>query len=165
MRLQRPATWRSGTPRTELKPVMVNPGPADLPIYVRAGTILPMAPLVQSTDEKPSGALTLRVFPGDECEGSIYQDDGQTFDFRKGVYFRQRFTCRLSPEGVVTVDLGVPEGTYRPWWTSVRVEVVAFHSTQQDAQVDGRSVPVEHSSSGVAVTFPLRAGGQRVVVR
>ncbi len=148
-----------------LKPVMVNPGPADLPIYVRAGTILPVAPLVQSTDEKPTGSLTLRVFPGGKCEGSIYQDDGQTFDFRRGIYFRQRFTCSQSPEGAVTIDLGASEGTYRPWWTSVRVEVVNLHPTQQNAQVDGVSLPLEQTHSGVAVTIPTRARAQHLVVR
>ena len=148
-----------------LKPVMVNPGPADLPIYVRAGTILPLAPLVQSTDEKPTGSLTLRVFPGDQCEGSIYQDDGQTFDFRRGIYFRQRFTCSQSSEGAVTVDLGAPEGSYRPWWTGVRIELVNVHSTQQNAQVDGVSLPLEQTRSGVAITIPTRARAQHLVVR
>ena len=148
-----------------LKPVMVDPGPADLPIYVRAGTILPMAPLVQSTGEKPVGALTLRVFPGDRCEGSIYQDDGQTFDFRKGDFFRQRFTCSQSPDGAVTIDLAAPEGKYRPWWTEVRIEVVGLHAGQQNAQVGRSSVPTEQTPLGAAVTLPARATAQEIVLR
>ena len=143
-----------------LKPVMVNPGPADLPIYVRAGTVLPMAPLVQSTDQKPVGALTLRVFPGEKCQGSIYQDDGTTFDFRKGNYFRQHFTCSQTPEGVLTVNLAAPEGTYRPWWSSVRIEVIGVSSDHTTAQVDGRNVPTEQMSYGTAITFNVRASAQ-----
>ncbi len=46
-----------------LSPLMVAPKLDELPMYVRAGTILPMAPVVQSTMEKPDGPLTLRVFP------------------------------------------------------------------------------------------------------
>ena len=47
------------------KPLLVTPTLQDLPVYVRAGSILPIAPLVQSTAETPQGPLTLRVFPPD----------------------------------------------------------------------------------------------------
>jgi alpha-glucosidase len=94
-----------------LKPLMVTPKLGELPAYVRKGSILPIAPLVQSTVEKPVGPLSLRVFPGDDCEGSVHQDDGETYDFRKGAYFRQHFTCTASTDGTVTVSLAKAEGT------------------------------------------------------
>ncbi len=59
-----------------------------LPVFVRAGAIVPEQPLVQSTDEKPQGPLTLRVYPptaiGNDCGGSLYLDDGVSYDFKKG---------------------------------------------------------------------------------
>ena len=139
-----------------LKPIMVEPGPADLPIYVREGTILPIAPLVQSTDETPAGPLTLRVYPGANCHGSVYQDDGKTLNFRSGNYFRQRFTCSQRADGTVTVDFARPEGTYTPWWTSVRVEVVGLHATSS-AQYGKVSLAVEQTALGTAVTIPFTA--------
>ena len=81
---------------------MIQPGPGDLPVYVREGTILPMAPLVQSTDEKPFGPLTLRFFPRDNCQGSLYRDDGTSYDFRNGVYLCEHFACSVDPNGSVT---------------------------------------------------------------
>jgi hypothetical protein len=45
---------------------------------VREGTILPIAPLVQSTNEKPQVPLTLRIYAGNDCVGHIYVDDGTT---------------------------------------------------------------------------------------
>ncbi len=45
----------------------VTPELAKLPVFVRAGAILPIAPVVQSTGITPSGPLTLRVFVGDHC--------------------------------------------------------------------------------------------------
>ena len=66
-----------------------------LPVFVRAGSIVPEQPLVQSTDEKPQGPLTLRVYPptapGKDCDGSLYLDDGVSYDFQEG---------RLSARGV-----------------------------------------------------------------
>ena len=45
------------------KPLSITPKLDELPVYVRGGTILPIAPLTQSTAEEPVGPLTLRVFP------------------------------------------------------------------------------------------------------
>ena len=47
-----------------------------VPVFVRAGTILPRQPLVQSTAQKPRGPLQLDVYPGEDCRGDLYLDDG-----------------------------------------------------------------------------------------
>ena len=148
-----------------LKPVMVNPSPADLPVYVREGTILPMAPLVQSTDEKPVGPLTLRVFPGENCQGTLYQDDGKSYAFRQGTYLRQSFTCTQAADGSVTVRLAAQEGRYSPWWTSVRIEVVGLNSSTGSATVAGKSVTVERTSLGWATTIAFTGKEQSITLR
>lgn len=58
------------------------------PLYVRAGTILPMDPLRQYTSQKVAGPLSLVVYPGAEGSCSVYEDDGRSFDFRKGEFMR-----------------------------------------------------------------------------
>ena len=79
------------------KPLMVTPTLDQLPVYVRGGSILPIAPLTQSTAEVPNGPLTLRVFPPppeqrvEACAGEVYTDDGHTFDFRNGEFARIHF--------------------------------------------------------------------------
>jgi alpha-glucosidase len=77
----------------------VTPELTQLPVYVRAGSILPMAPLTQSTNETPKGALTLRVYAGDGCAGELYQDDGKTYEFQHGMYLRAKFSCQVDSEG------------------------------------------------------------------
>lgn len=62
-----------------------------LPVYVRAGAVIPMGPLKQYTDEKVDGPLTLWVHPGADGAFSLYEDDGKTFDFRKGEFMRINF--------------------------------------------------------------------------
>jgi len=59
-----------------------------MPLFIRAGAILPMDPLRQYTAEKVDGPLTLSVYPGAEGNCSLYQDDGRSFDFRKGEFMR-----------------------------------------------------------------------------
>lgn len=104
------------------KHIMIQPELAKLPVYVRGGSIIPIAPLRQSTEEKPVGPLTLRVYPGHGCRGDIYQDDGNTFNYLKGEFFRQHFTCDLTANGQLKVHMDAPEGTFKPWWTEVRIE-------------------------------------------
>jgi alpha-glucosidase len=146
-----------------LKPLMVQPKLGELPVYVREGSILPIAPLVQSTVEKPVGPLTLRVFTGDNCEGSVYQDDGETYDFRKGTYFRQNFACTVSPDGTVTVSLAKAEGTLEPWWTSVRIEVVGFPAATSKAVSGNQTLTVSATTFGTAVTVALSRTPQTVI--
>jgi alpha-glucosidase (family GH31 glycosyl hydrolase) len=57
---------------------------ATMPLYVRAGAIIPLAPVKQYTGEKVDGPLTLQVYRGANGRFLLYEDDGSTFNFRKG---------------------------------------------------------------------------------
>ena len=63
---------------------LITPEPGKLPVYVRAGSIIPSQPLVQSTKETPDGPLTLDIYPGPDCQGSVYLDDGISLAYRRG---------------------------------------------------------------------------------
>jgi alpha-glucosidase (family GH31 glycosyl hydrolase) len=61
--------------------------PVDLetmPLYVRAGAILPLGPVRQFTGEAVDGPLTLRVYPGADGSFLLYEDDGVSFGYRAG---------------------------------------------------------------------------------
>ncbi|HWD66460.1 MAG TPA: TIM-barrel domain-containing protein, partial [Caulobacteraceae bacterium] len=64
-----------------------------LPVFVRAGSILPSQPLVQSTADIPDGPLGLDVYLGADCHGAIYLDDGHSLEFRSGHFLRQQLRC------------------------------------------------------------------------
>ena len=61
--------------------ITVTPALDRLPVFVRAGAILPGQALVQSTSETPQGPLSLDVYPGDDCRGTIYADDGHSMAY------------------------------------------------------------------------------------
>ena len=61
---------------------------ATIPLYVRAGVILPFGPIKQFTTEKSEEPLTLVVYPGAEAEGTMYEDDGSSFDYRRGEWMK-----------------------------------------------------------------------------
>ncbi len=55
-----------------------------LPLYVRAGSLLPIGPVKQYTREESSVPLTLRIYPGANGRFTLYEDDGVSFGYRGG---------------------------------------------------------------------------------
>jgi len=61
--------------------------PVDLetmPLFVRAGSILPLGPVKQFTSEKITGPLSVFIYPGADASFLLYEDDGITFNYRSG---------------------------------------------------------------------------------
>jgi alpha-glucosidase len=156
----------TATATPTLPPIMVHPSLGDLPIYVRAGAILPMQPLVQSTDERPNGPLTLRVYvpnSTDDCHGDLYADDGQTFAFRTGDYLRLHLTCSLAPDGSLTVTIPKREGAFHPWWTILRIEAIGFTPHTSQVTANGHTTSLEHTPLGWAANVPDTAKTQVIL--
>src|SRR6202044_3645865 len=87
-----------GAPAAQV--LSVTPALGDLPVFVRAGAILPGQALVQSTSETPQGPLSLDVYPGDDCRGTIYADDGHSMAYTGQSYLRQQVRCIQTDAGI-----------------------------------------------------------------
>jgi len=144
--------------------VNIKPTLAELPVFVRGGSIIPFQPLVQSTSEKPRGPLELRVYPGASCSGSIYQDDGISFAYKQGQFLRQTFQCELAADEV-RLKFGKREGNWTPWWKEM--EVVLYGQTANaNVTLDGQSVSDSKYASGVLrIKIPDPAGGGELRVK
>src|SRR4029077_6870119 len=59
-----------------------------MPLFVRAGSIIPMGPELAYTTEKKADAITLYVYTGADGRFSLYEDDGVTNQYQKGAYSR-----------------------------------------------------------------------------
>jgi len=57
-----------------------------MPLMVKAGSILPMGPLLQYSTEKPADPIELRIYPGADGSFTLYEDEGDNYDYEKGVY-------------------------------------------------------------------------------
>lgn len=112
--------WRAPEQQGGVTTLRVDPPLDVLPVYVRAGAIIPEQPLVQNTTQTPRGPLELHVYPGPDCHGVLYADDGNTLNYQKGEYLRQEMTCEETATGI-TVNLAAPEGSFVPWWTELKV--------------------------------------------
>ncbi|MHB1023424.1 MAG: glycoside hydrolase family 31 protein [Acidobacteriaceae bacterium] len=149
-----------------LSQITIEPKLDLLPVYVRAGSILPLQPLVQSTEIKPQGALELRVYPGPDCQGSIYQDDGISFAYKHGDYLRVKYSCESSASGI-TLHLGKHEGSYIPWWKQLEVVVYGVPSAPKTVTVDGRTIqPAAYDAATQELHFRINdvASGSTVAI-
>jgi alpha-glucosidase (family GH31 glycosyl hydrolase) len=78
---------------------------ATLPLYVRAGAILPLGPVKQHVTEKVDEPLSLTIYPGSDGSFRLYEDDGASFNYRRGEWMgidmdwndaRRRLSLRLA---------------------------------------------------------------------
>jgi len=145
--------------------VPIHPTLKDLPAYVRGGSIVPTQPLVQSTSERPDGPLTLRVYPGADCQGSLYLDDGSTFDYQKGGFLRLHFSCEKAANGW-KVNVSAREGQFKPWWNAIRITLFGWDSP--DAQISLQGAPllsggyVDREHHSITVEIPDSEKGESV---
>jgi alpha-glucosidase len=105
-----------------------------LPVWVRGGAILPEQPLVQSTEEKPDGPLQLEVYPGEECRGTLYQDDGHTFAYQHGTFLRVEYACKVAGQNV-TITSHALNGTFSPSWTSAEITIYGNTSAPKEVRL------------------------------
>ena len=138
-----------------------------LPVYVRAGSILPMQPLVQSTDETPQGPLELRVYPGQDCKGSLYLDDGTSFHYRQGDFLRETFTCETNGNGL-RIKIAAHEGRFKPWWDEIKVRVYGARGQASQVNVDSKRIENTHfdgQSESVDFLMSDPASGSEASIR
>ncbi len=97
-----------------------------IPVFVRAGAIIPSQQVVQFTQQQPVDPLTLTVFPL-AANGTVvtryYEDDGRTFDYLKGSVLRRTHTQQRAGT-TLAVEITAAEGSYRPAPRHLLVTVV-----------------------------------------
>ncbi len=73
------------------------------PLYVKAGSIIPLGPDVQYTNEKPWDNLDIIVYPGANGEFTLYEDEGDNYNYEKGLYSTITFKWN-DKAGTLTID-------------------------------------------------------------
>jgi len=82
---------------------------AKLPLYVRAGSIIPMGPTMEWSTEKPADPIEIRVYPGADGDFTFYEDENDNYDYAK----RQHATIQLHwDEKAKTLTFGAREGSF-----------------------------------------------------
>jgi hypothetical protein len=118
-----------------------------LPVYARAGAILPLQPKMERSGERPVDPLILDVFPGDSGSTRIYEDAGDSLGYREGAY---TFTPVLQRRTGATIALTIApvDGSF-PGMLQGRAYEVRLKRTWPPARVTwmGADVPYRSDAS------------------
>ena len=145
------------------------PAPLErIPLFVRAGAIIPTQQVVQHTGEQPIDPLTLTVYPlltNGTASRSYYEDDGLSFDYQKGVVFRRTHTQqRIGP--LMIIDIGAAEGSYVPPTRTLVVKIVNAETRPVAVHVDGIVADSLSASSGPGASgWSFNAASREITVR
>jgi alpha-D-xyloside xylohydrolase len=87
--LPKSANWFdfwSGTPYQGGQTVNANAPQDKIPVFVKAGSIIPMGGVIQYSSQKTTDALEIRIYPGADGNFTLYNDEGDSYNYEKGKY-------------------------------------------------------------------------------
>ena len=76
----------------------------EIPLYIKAGSIIPFGPQVQYATEKKWDNLEIRVYPGANGEFTLYEDENDNYNYEKGVYSTINFTWNDAKKSLTVND-------------------------------------------------------------
>jgi alpha-glucosidase len=83
-----------------------------MPLYVRAGAIVPMQPVMQFVDERAIDVLTVRIWSG-IGEFTLYEDDGHSFEYQSGQTSTTHYRIHMEGEQAI-VEIQPWPGEWQP---------------------------------------------------
>lgn len=115
--------------------------PVDLetmPLYVAAGTILPVGPVKQHTGEIIDQPLTISIYPGADGSYLLYEDDGKTFNYRKGEWMGTKLVWNDADRGL-TLSLAPGSRMLPPSQRKITVNLLG---SEKSVVFDGKQTEV-----------------------
>ena len=111
-----------------------------VPMFVRAGSILPLGPEMQYVGEKAWDNLELRLYPGADGTFTLYEDEGDNYNYEKGVYSTIAFSWNNKAR---TLTIGERKGQYPGMLTKRQFTVVLPDGTSKAIDYDGASTTIK----------------------
>ena len=115
-----------------------------VPMFVRAGSIVPMGPVMQYVGEKTWDNLELRIYPGADVTFTLYEDEGDNYNYEKGAY--TTILIRWS-ERAKTLTISERKGSYPGMLQKRQFTVVTPDGSCQDVEYTGQELKIKLSHS------------------
>ncbi len=108
----------------------------DLPVYIKAGSIIPMQSVIQSTVEQPDSTLNIHIYHTyGQNSFQYYEDDGKSYDYQQGAFFKKDITLDGSAMSLI---LDAAKGNFESKFNKAKIY---FHGFQKNLElrVNGQS--------------------------
>ena len=111
-----------------------------VPMFVRAGSILPLSPEMEYVGQKSWKELEIRLYPGADGTFTLYEDEGDGYNYEKGIYATIAFTWNDRSR---TLTIGQRQGQYPGMLTQRQFTIVLPDGTTRTANYDGTAQEVK----------------------
>jgi len=124
-----------------------------LPLYVPAGSIVPMGPIMPYSTAMPCDPIELRVYPGADGAFTFYEDENDNYDYEKGLYATIALTWTDAKK---TLHIGAIQGSFPGMLTSRTFNVVFVAQGQGIGSDPSATVDkvVTYTGTAMDVTAP-----------
>lgn len=127
--------------------------PLDIvPIFVKAGAIIPMQPVMEYVGQRPIDLLTLDIYPAGYSSYIMYEDDEETYDYLNGAYCKTKYEC-VESGTIVKVKINSRVGSYTPDNRDYMLKVHNRTGGILDVKLNGTSLP--------QTTYSALSGGSK----
>lgn len=123
-----------------------------MPLYIKAGSILPLGPKVQYTSEKKWNDLDICIYPGANGEFTLYEDEFDNYDYEKGAFTSIRFTW---DDANRTLTISDRNGSYPGMLKNRRFNLTVMKPGKQNAETVIIKADKKVSYSGKKMSFKL----------
>ena len=111
-----------------------------VPMFVRAGSILPLAPEMQYVGEKSWNELEVRIYPGANSTFTLYEDEGDNYNYEKGKYATITFSW---DDAKRTLTIGAQNGAYDGMLHQRKFNIVLTDGTSKVVEYQGQETSVK----------------------
>ena len=111
-----------------------------VPMFIRAGSILPLGPEMQYVGEKAWDNLEVRVYPGADGQFTLYEDEGDGYNYEQGYYATITFTWN---DRARTLTIGTRQGGYKGMILDRRFTIVLPDGTTKEVAHNGNETTVK----------------------
>ena len=110
-----------------------------VPMFVRAGSILPLGPEMQYVGEKTWNNLEIRIFPGVDGSFLLYEDEGDSYNYEKGAYATITFQWKNATR---TLTIGAQQGSYPGMLKARQFTIVLPDGTSKTVDYTGQQIDI-----------------------
>ncbi len=130
----------------------------DLPVFIKAGAIIPMQNVIQNTSEKGDGILTVHIWNGEIGNSfTYYEDDGSTYQNEKGIYYQR--AIRFNPVQK-QINFEVVKGSYSSRFQQIRLVLHGFPKTLKSLKLNGKSAKFNLDAEGNQTVLTTNSKGE-----
>jgi alpha-glucosidase len=113
----------------------------EIPLFVKASSVIPMQSLIQSTKQKPGDTLFIHIYYGDETNVfEYYEDDGSTMNYREGAFYERTITFNPAKKQVV---FSASEGSFPSSFNNIKCIFHGFEGWMNEVKMNNKLTPVK----------------------